>query len=154
MNTNKRLNYSRTALVLITSLFLWNLFWGSAFLQNGGGVVMASEPAMLDISGKVVKTMNGGGYTYALVDKDGAKTWVALPKSNIAVGNEITCLPGMMMNNFRSSALNRSFERIVFSQGLTSSSGAAAPHAATQATDKAADVPKAKKPVDDWKGGF
>lgn len=154
MNANKRLNYFRIGLVLVTSLLLWNLFPVGSFSQNDRGVAKASGPTMLEISGKVVKTMNGGGYTYALVDKDGAKTWVALPKSRIAVGNEITCRPGMTMNNFRSTALNRSFERIVFSQGLISSSGAAAPPAATQATDEAADVPKAKKPVDDWKGGF
>ncbi len=154
MNANKRLNYFRTGLVLVTSLFLWNLFSASFFSQNGGGIVMASGPTMLEITGKVVKTMNGGGYTYALVNKDGAKTWVALPKSNIAVGNEITCLPGMMMNNFRSTALNQSFERIVFSQGLKSSSGAAAPPAATQAMDEATEVPEVKKPIDDWKGGF
>ena len=154
MNANKRLNYTRFGLVLVISLLLGNPFPANFFSQNGGGV-KAAEPAMLEISGKVVQTMNGGGYTYALVEKEGAKTWVALPKSRIAVGNEITCGPGMMMNNFRSTSLNRSFERIVFSQGLTSSSGAAAaPPAATQATDEATDVPKAKKPVDDWKGGF
>jgi hypothetical protein len=156
MNVNKRLNYFRTGLVLVISLFLLNLFLPSSFSQNGGGVARAGEPAMLEISGKVVKTMSGGGYTYALVDKDGAKTWVALPKSNIAVGNEITCRPGMTMYNFPSTALNRTFEQIVFSQGLKSSSSAAASPAATQATDEAADVPKpkAKKPIDDWKGGF
>ncbi len=75
MNANKRLNYFRTGLVLVTSLFLWNLFSASFFSQNGGGIVMASGPTMLEITGKVVKTMNGGGYTYALVNKDGAKTW-------------------------------------------------------------------------------
>ena len=83
---------------------------------------------METISGTVVETMNSGGYTYALVKKDGVKTWVALPKSRIAVGNEITCQPGMVMNNFSSASLNRSFRQIVFSSGLISSTvGSALP---------------------------
>jgi hypothetical protein len=48
---------------------------------------------MEEVSGKVVETMNSGGYTNARLKKDGAMTWVALPKSNLAVGNEITCQP-------------------------------------------------------------
>jgi len=94
--------------------------------------------------------MNSGGYTYALVDEDGARTWVALPKSRIAVGNEITCQPGMVMNNFSSSSLNRTFTQIVFSSGLTSSSVGTASPEDPPAEDEAPYVPKLKEP-EDWK---
>ena len=73
MNTNKRLNYFCFGLVLVISLLLWNPFMASFFSQNGGGV-KAEGPTMLEISGKVVQTMNGSGYTYALVSNDGVKT--------------------------------------------------------------------------------
>jgi hypothetical protein len=50
---------------------------------------------------------------------------------------------------FGSASLNRSFKHIVFSSGLTSSSGGASP-AATPAQDKATNASKIKEP-EDWK---
>ena len=154
MNASKRLNYFRTGLVLVTFLFLMNFLPASSFSQTGGG--NAGGVTMVAVSGKVIETMDGGGYTYALVDKDGAKTWVAMGKTRLAVGNEITCRPGMVMNNFRSTALNRSFKSIVFSSGVASFSGTAAAPAgtpvpeATPAPEETPKVPKIKEP-ENWK---
>jgi len=145
MNLSKKLNYFRTGLVLVTALLLLNFLPGSAFSQAGG-------QAMVAVSGRVVQTMTAGGYTYALVDKDGAKTWVAMAKTRLAVGNEITCQPGMVMHNFRSNALNRSFEQIVFSSGLASISDTAAPPAATLAPEETTRAPRSKvKEPENWK---
>ncbi|OGR05409.1 MAG: hypothetical protein A2520_04705 [Deltaproteobacteria bacterium RIFOXYD12_FULL_53_23] len=126
MNASKRIKYFPTSLVLATSLLLWSFLQTSAFSQNVGepgmGGSMAGGPMMpgISISGKVLETMTSGGYTYVLLAKDGVKTWVAIPVTKVAVGDEITCKPGMVMSNFNSTSLNRSFERIVFSQGLAS----------------------------------
>ncbi len=132
MNTNKKKKYFQTCLAVAIILLLWNPLPASSFSQMGSttGTTAgrkASSVTMEAVSGKVVETMNSGGYTYALLEKDGAMTWVALPKSNIAVGNEITCQPGMVINNFRSPSMNRTFEYIVFSRGITSFSGDPAP---------------------------
>ncbi len=70
------------------------------------------------LSGKVVETMNSGGYTYVCLEKNGQKTWVAMPQTKVAVGQEVTCKPGMVMPNFTSKTLNRTFDSIVFSEGL------------------------------------
>ncbi len=70
------------------------------------------------LSGKVVETMNSGGYTYICLEKGGQKTWVALPQTAVKVGQEVTCKPGMVMPNFTSKTLNRTFPSIVFSEGL------------------------------------
>jgi len=96
----------------------------------GGG----SDQAMQGVSGKVVETMNSGGYTYALVEKGGVKTWVALPQSALTVGSEIACKPGMEMSNFKSTSLNRTFESIVFSEGLAPVGPVAAPAPAAPST--------------------
>jgi hypothetical protein len=79
----------------------------------------AVNPAQTDtsLSGKVVETMNSGGYTYVSIEKNGKRTWVALPATVVKVGQEITCQPGMEMKNFRSKTLNRTFESIIFSGG-------------------------------------
>lgn len=70
------------------------------------------------LSGKVAETFKGAGYVYVRLEKDGASTWAAMSGDNQAyVGEEIELKPGMVMTNFKSAALNRSFDRIVFSDG-------------------------------------
>ncbi len=74
-----------------------------------------AEPAL---SGKVVETMNSGGYTYVLLENNGTKTWVAIPATAVKVGQDVTCQPGMEMKNFTSKTLNRTFASIIFSGGI------------------------------------
>lgn len=69
------------------------------------------------ISGKVVETMNSGGYTYVCLEKSGTKTWVAAPEMKVTVGSKMTFLPGQTMYNFTSKTLNRTFDNIAFSPG-------------------------------------
>ncbi len=69
------------------------------------------------LSGKVVETMDAGGYTYVQIEKAGKKTWVAVPEMKVAVGQEISFMPGQEMPNFKSKSLNKTFESIIFSGG-------------------------------------
>ena len=78
------------------------------------------------VSGKVVETMNSGGYTYVCLENKGKKTWVAVPEMKVAKGQTISFEPGQVMPNFQSKSLNRTFDTIVFSSGPAASS---APHA-------------------------
>jgi hypothetical protein len=81
-------------------------------------------PVKMDIlSGKVAETMNSGGYTYILLDKEGEKTWVAVPEMQVSVGEEAVLKPGIEMVNFTSSTLNRTFERVILSTGPVSEKG-------------------------------
>ena len=140
MHACKRMTFF-TGLALAASLLLWNPLQASA----GAGMGGTGDSSMQGVSGKVVETMNSGGYTYVLVDKDGAKTWVALPQSAIAVDSVIACKPGMEMSNFKSTSLNRSFESIVFSEGLAPVGPVAAPApAAASAPSEAITVSKAE----------
>jgi hypothetical protein len=59
------------------------------------------------LSGKVVETMNSGGYTYLCIEKDGKKSWAAVLETKVTVGQEITLQPGYEMINFKSNTLNR-----------------------------------------------
>ena len=70
------------------------------------------------LKGKVVETMNTGGYTYILLDASQGKIWVAIPESKVEVGQEITANPGMTMTNFESKTLGKTFDAIIFSSGL------------------------------------
>lgn len=69
------------------------------------------------ISGKVIDTMNSGGYTYVNIEKDGKTTWVALPVIKVSVGQELELANGPEMKNFSSAGLNRTFDNIIFSAG-------------------------------------
>lgn len=70
------------------------------------------------IKGKVLETMNSGGYTYLQVQAPEGAVWVAIPESKVTTGQEVDCRPGMTMTNFQSKSLNRTFDRIIFSSGI------------------------------------
>jgi len=78
----------------------------------------ATAPASVPLAGKVTETFASGGYTYLLLERDGKKTWAAIPETPVEVGREISLKPGMEMKNFSSKALKRTFESIYFSEGL------------------------------------
>ena len=66
------------------------------------------------IKGKIVETMNSGGYTYVNLEKNGKMTWVAAAETRVKVGQEASCASGMKMDNFTSKTLKRTFESILF----------------------------------------
>lgn len=70
------------------------------------------------ISGKVLETMDAGGYTYMKVDTGKAQPWVACPQAKVQVGDDVSYHDGMVMPNFVSKSLNRTFDSVVFSSGL------------------------------------
>ena len=79
----------------------------------------AAEP--VQIAGKVPQTMNGGGYTYVYIEQaNGKKNWVAVQETPVKVGADMVFQPGMEMGAFESKALKRTFDSIVFSNGVVS----------------------------------
>lgn len=77
--------------------------------------IAAEEP----IRGVVTETMNSGGYTYLQLDHQGTKEWFAVPESLVRVGDEVQVQPGMQMGSYTSKTLNRTFDKIVFSPGIS-----------------------------------
>ena len=73
-----------------------------------------SVPAVFEGRGVVVETMNAAGYTYACIEQDGKRTWVAGPQTMIKVGDKMDLPNGSMMSNFHSKTLNRTFDLIIF----------------------------------------
>lgn len=69
------------------------------------------------ISGKVLETMNSGGYTYILIDSGDKNVWGAVPTMEVTVGQELELLPGQTMSNFNSKSLNKTFDSVIFSTG-------------------------------------
>lgn len=75
---------------------------------------VAAAPADGDVSGTVVETMDASTYTYALLEKNGTKVWVAGPQTKLAVGTVIGPVSGSPMPGFHSDTLKRTFDQIYF----------------------------------------
>jgi len=92
----------------------------TVLLVAAAGLVAVNIAAADVLSGKVLETMNSGGYTYVQVDGKDGKVWVAFPetKEKITVGKTMKFKPGMTMTNFESKSMKRTFDSIVFSEGI------------------------------------
>jgi hypothetical protein len=114
------------------------------------GAAPAAPEGTAGTRGKVVETMNSGGYTYVQVDDGSKKIWAAAPPFTVAVGDMVMVPEGMPMENFQSKTLGRTFELIYFVPevqvlgGKAAQDQVAAAHAAaghgTGASAKAAKV--------------
>ncbi|GAM08004.1 hypothetical protein OR1_00274 [Geobacter sp. OR-1] len=82
------------------------------------GIQKIEIPAGAGHKGKVTETMNSGGYTYALVEENGQKLWVAVMETKVAKGDVVEFPDSPPMVNFQSKTLNRTFDKIIFAPGL------------------------------------
>jgi len=80
----------------------------------GALATQTTGKADLNPSGKVMEAKDGGGYTYARLEKDGKETWVAYTSVPTQVGDMVSFTGCMEMRNFPSKALNRTFDSILF----------------------------------------
>jgi hypothetical protein len=90
----------------------------AGIVAHAGTEAPAAKPKSVPLSGKVLETMEGGGYTYILLGNGGEKTWVAAPQMKATVGQQLTLVPGFEFKNFNSKGLNRKFDKIIFSAGV------------------------------------
>jgi len=63
-------------------------------------------------------------YTYLLVKGKGPAYWIAVSSTEIAVGEKITYQGGMLMENFYSKELDKTFEKVIFLDGVNGSAPA------------------------------
>ncbi len=82
---------------------------------------IAEDPS--SVSGKVIETMNGGGYSYAYLEKLGVKSWAACPPTALTVGQELTLVNCIPMGNFTSKSLGKKFDMIYFCGGPAKQAG-------------------------------
>lgn len=84
------------------------------------------------ITGKVLELLPAPPYAYLKMKAGNGEVWVAVPSADVAVGSEVTVIPQMPMDGYRSATLNRTFDRLYFGT-LAGAAGAAAPGGATGA---------------------
>lgn len=74
----------------------------------------AAQTAAAPNSGKVLQTLQAGGYTYAEVESGGKKVWIAGGPIQIKEGDSVQWGDYAEMRNFESKSLGRTFEQILF----------------------------------------
>lgn len=64
--------------------------------------------------GKVLSSIDAGGYTYMELENSGNKFWIAAPTTKVNIGDHIRYVQNMVMTNFTSKTLNRTFGTLIF----------------------------------------
>jgi len=65
-------------------------------------------------SGKVVKAMHAGGYTYMELENSGKVFWIAATMMNVKRDDNVAWGDAAVMRNFKSPSLRRTFDEILF----------------------------------------
>lgn len=91
---------------------------GAALPASLTGADMAAPaapaaPADPVFTGTVAETVDVPEYTYMRVQTAGGEQWVAVTKTPIAKGDVVTVSQNLVMENFHSKSLNRTFPKLV-----------------------------------------
>jgi len=82
--------------------------------QVGGGAGSAMDAAGAVRTGEVVEVIPAASYSYIRVRTDGGERWLAGPEVPLEPGQRIRWAEGMAMEDFESSALERTFDVLWF----------------------------------------
>ena len=100
------------ALMLSTSAFAAD----PAMVNPHAG--MGAQKPMLAQSGKVLSTISVPSYTYVEVSQGNKTQWIAAATSKVKKGDMVRFDDGMVMKDFYSKTLKRTFPSIVFVNSL------------------------------------
>jgi hypothetical protein len=67
----------------------------------------------------IKEVLNANAYTYLLVTEGEKEYWIAVPKTDVKVGETYTYEGGMEMKKFESKDLKRTFDSVIFVEGIT-----------------------------------
>lgn len=66
----------------------------------------------------VKETLDGGDYTYINAEENGNTYWMAISNAQVTVGDVYYYDGGLLMKDFESKQLNRTFDEITFIEGI------------------------------------
>lgn len=93
------------ALLPIVAVFAATLAWGGD---------KPAAPAATVVTGEVLEAKDVGSYTYLRLKTRDGETWAAVSKAPIRKGAKVEIHNTMVMKNFESKALKKTFPTIVF----------------------------------------
>lgn len=84
--------------------------------KPGGNTAAAG---MASNEGKVLSTLDAPGYTYMELATTEKRFWIAAPTTRVKVGDHVRFEQSLVMKNFNSKTLNRTFDQIIFVNSAT-----------------------------------
>ena len=105
--------------------------------------VLAAAPIASTVKGEVLEIQDVDSYSYIRLKTKDGEVWAAVNKTPVKKGAEVTIENVMVMNNFESKSLKRTFPTILF--GTLGGTGAIAP---ADGTDMAKTHPGLAKTID------
>jgi hypothetical protein len=105
----------------------------------------APTPASTYLKGEVLETRNVESYTYLRLKTAQGEVWAAVPTTAAKKGSQVTIGNTMVMQNFESKTLNKTFDKIVFGQIVEPGAQPAAAHGTVPAAKAEAPVVKVAK---------
>ena len=107
--------------ILFVNRFGTGAAGGQASAAPGGAAAPPSSfsgEAAPIAGGLVLEAIQGAGYTYVHVEDDGVRLWVAGEQIDVEAGQAVTWDGGAVMRDFESPTLQRTFDRLLFADGL------------------------------------
>lgn len=68
--------------------------------------------------GKVIDLTEGAGYSYLLLESGGKQFWIAGTQVTAKKGDVVSYIENVVMENFHSKTLNKTFDRIIFASSV------------------------------------
>ncbi len=98
--------------------------------QASGMMPPAGAPAPTgSITGKVLERIDAAPYCYLRLQTARGEVWAAVPEAKIEKGTDVTVVNPMLMSNFESKTLNRTFAEVYFGVVAPAGGAVAAPAA-------------------------
>jgi hypothetical protein len=91
---------------------------------TAGAMATAPAPGQ-GLTGKVLERLDAPPYCYLRLQTARGEVWAAVPQEKVEKGAEVTVVNPMLMNNFESKTLNRTFPEVFFGTLASAMAGAA-----------------------------
>jgi hypothetical protein len=106
----------KKTMIVGTLVLLGRFAMGADMCAAAGSMTGTAEGSF---SGVVLETTNASRYTYVQIDTGKGTMWAAGPVFSVKVGDRVTVEGGMPAKNFKSKALNRTFEDLCLAGSIT-----------------------------------
>ena len=139
---------------ILLFLIMLTLYGCDQSAQSPGAAVSeAPVSAGYSQTGTVLETIDVDAYTYILLDVEGSEVWIASSPVWVAKGDVVSFSDAMLMKDFHSKTLDRTFADILFVGNLELISGSGADNSAAQAPSPHAANPHAANPHENVTAG-
>lgn len=82
------------------------------FVSAADSPVPPTTPTV--VTGEILENQDASGYTYIRLKTKDGETWAAISKTTVKQGSKVTIENVMVMNNFESKSLKKTFNTILF----------------------------------------